>query len=320
MAEQLGLDEIRAHALNNIGFVRSSVGDEAGIRDLERSLEIALDRNSPECIRTYLNLGTAHSHFGDLAATFRVHEEGRREAERFGDSAGIAWLATERLWELYWRGRWDEAVALADEQLAELDAGGPRSFFEPAARLARGWISLAREQLDLALDDATRVCAFVEETRSVQGAFPALALRARTYAAVGRADDARADIDQLLRLWQRAAVVGSYWTADLAFAAVELDVGAALVEAMAGVQPTRWVEAARAVATARFARAAEVYGTIGSRPDEALARLYAAAAPVTSDRSDVARHDLERAVEFFQAVGAARYLEQAERLEAVMAS
>ena len=74
----------------------------------------------------------------------------QRAAERFGDTAGIGWLETERLWELYWRGRWDDAVALAGAQLAELDAGGPRSFFEPAARLARGWISLGRNQLDVA--------------------------------------------------------------------------------------------------------------------------------------------------------------------------
>jgi class 3 adenylate cyclase/tetratricopeptide (TPR) repeat protein len=317
MAEQLGLDEIRAHALNNIGFVRSSVGDEGGLQDLQRSLRIALDRNSPECVRTYLNLGTAHSLFGDLESTFRVHEEGRQAAQRFGDAAGILWLETERLWELYWCGRWNEALALADEQLAELDAGGPRSLFEPAAHIARAWISVARNQLDVALDDAMRLCAFVEDTHSVQGAFPAFALRARTHAALGRAGEARADIDELLRLWRRAAVAGSYWTADLAFAAAEIDAGAELIGAMAGFHPTPWVEAARAIAAARFARAADVYATIGSRPDEALARLYAAATSAEGDGRDAGRRDLQRAVEFFQDVGAGRYLEQAERLEAV---
>jgi class 3 adenylate cyclase/tetratricopeptide (TPR) repeat protein len=317
MAERLGLDEIRAHALNNIGFVRSSVGDEGGIDDLERSLRIALDRNSPESIRTYLNLGTAHSHFGDLEATFRVHEEGRREAARFGDAAEIAWLETERLWQFYWCGRWDEAVALADEQLAELDAGGPRSLFEPAARIARGWISLARNQLDVALDDAARIGAFVDETRSVQVAFPAFALRARVHAAVGKADDAWADVEELLRLWRRAAVAGSYWTADVAFAAVELGAGTAITAAMIGVRPTPWVEAARAVAGGRFGRAAELYATIGSRPDDALARLRAAAASLDDGRSDDARRDAALALEFFQDVGAVRYLEEAERLDAV---
>jgi hypothetical protein len=159
----------------------------------------------------------------------------------------------------------------------------------------------------------------VEQTRSVQAAFPAFALRARAYAAVGRADDARADVDLLLRHWQRAAVVGSYWTADLAFAAVELDGAATIAAGLAAIHPTRWVEAARAVTGGEFARAAELYGTIGSRPDEALARVYAAA-PGGNGGQDEARRSLAGAGAFFREVGAVRYLQLAERAEAVIPS
>src|SRR5262249_39976409 len=109
MADELGLDEARAHMLNTIGFARISGVDEAGIADIEESLRIAQERNSPESIRAYLNLGTAHAHFGNLDKAFHVHEEGRRAAERFGDTAGMQWFAAERLWELYWVGGWDEA-------------------------------------------------------------------------------------------------------------------------------------------------------------------------------------------------------------------
>ena len=36
MAESLGLDELRAHALDNLGCARCNAGDLTGLRDLER--------------------------------------------------------------------------------------------------------------------------------------------------------------------------------------------------------------------------------------------------------------------------------------------
>ena len=41
MAEELGLEELKAHALNNIGISRTQLGDAGGFEDLERSAEIA---------------------------------------------------------------------------------------------------------------------------------------------------------------------------------------------------------------------------------------------------------------------------------------
>jgi class 3 adenylate cyclase/tetratricopeptide (TPR) repeat protein len=317
MADQLGLDEVRAHALNNIGFARISVGDKGGIGDLERSLRLALDRNSPESIRSCLNLGTAHAHFGNLEETFHVHAEGRHAAERFGDAAGMQWFAAERLWELYWRGGWDEAIEVADALLAEVDAGAPRSHSEPAARLARGWITLARDRVDAAVDEATRLWAFVREARYLQMAFPALALRARALAAAGRDEEAWADVDELLRLWRENGIGGSYWTADLAFAAAELDRGGEIVPHLAEARRTPWVEAAVAVATGDFPRAADLFAAIGSRPDEALARLRAGASLLDEVNAPQAREELERALDFFRSVGAARYVLEGERLIAV---
>jgi class 3 adenylate cyclase/tetratricopeptide (TPR) repeat protein len=300
MAESLGLDEIRAHALNNIGTARYLLGDEGGVDDLAESLRIALARNSPESIRASLNLGNLHSHFGNLQESFRVQAEGRRAAERFGDAAGIQWFAAERLWELYWRGEWDEAVELAATLLADVEAGAPRLSLEPAARLARSWIEFARDRPDSALGDLDRLSTLVREADFVQMTMPTLALRARVLAASGRADAARADVDDLLRAWRGRDSGGAYWTVDLAFAAVELgcadDVAAALAEA----GETRWVEAARATVRGDHEAAAELFARIGSRPDEAVARLRAG--------------QLEPALEFFRSVRATRYLQEGERL------
>jgi class 3 adenylate cyclase/tetratricopeptide (TPR) repeat protein len=308
MADALGLDEIRAHALNNIGTARYLLGDEGGVDDLSESLRISLAGNSPESIRASLNLGNLHSHFGNLEEAFRVEAEGRRAAERFGDRAGIQWFAAERLWELYWRGEWDEAVELAATLLGDIEAGAPRMNLEHA-RLIRAWVEFARDQLDSALDDLTQLYTFVREADFLQTTLPALALRARVLAAAGRDEDARRDVDELLRLWSERAAA-EYWAADLAFAAVALGCAAEVETALVGAGETRWVEAARAVLRGDNEGAAELFARIGSRPDEAVARLAAA----TSNGGGAG---LERAVEFFRSVRATRYLQEGEQLLSV---
>jgi class 3 adenylate cyclase/tetratricopeptide (TPR) repeat protein len=308
MADALGLDEIRSHALNNIGTARYLLGDERGVDDLAESLRIALARNSPESIRASLNLGNLHSHSGNLKESFRVQAEGRRAAERFGDTAGIQWFAAERVWELYWRGEWDEAVELATSQLADVDAGAPRMSLEPGARLVRSWVALARDRLDAAMSDLTQLCSFVREVDFVQATLPAFALKARVLAAAGRDDEAWADVEEVLRVWRQSGIRGgAYWTADLAFAADELDRGDAVAAALGATQRTRWTEAAEAVVGGDFLHAADLYEEIGSRPDEALARLRAAAG----------KDELERALDFFRATAALRYLAEGERLLSV---
>jgi tetratricopeptide (TPR) repeat protein len=319
MAEDLGLDEVRAHALTNIGSARVARADAGGIDDLERSLAITLARNSPESVRTYLNLGTNLADLGDLRRAFAVHAEGGQAAERFGDKAGMEWFAAERLWELYWRGGCDEAVATSNALLADAQAGSPRSHSEPGARLVRGWIALPRGQLDAALEDATRLRDFAREAKDLQSMFPALALRARILASAGEYEQARADAAELVRIWQQSDVsIGSYWTADLAFAASQLARDQDLLAPLMTAPPTPWVVAARAVASGEFERAAALYAEIGSLPDEALARLCAARRLVAAGRRDPASAELHRALAFYRRVEAERYAREGEALLAAV--
>jgi class 3 adenylate cyclase/tetratricopeptide (TPR) repeat protein len=277
MAEELGLDEIRAHALNNIGLARVTLGDRGGLTDLEQSVSISEAIGSLESVRGYLNLGTTLAHLGDLERAFAVHADGRRAAERFGDATGIRWLAVERLFECYWRGRWDEGVAAADELLAET-AGSPDYYTELGPRNVRGWIRLARGDVTGADEDSARLIELGREVGYPQALFPALALRARVLAAAGRDEDAHAHAEELLEAWRQSTVETAYfWTADLAFALSMLGRGDELVATARNVAAsTPWLDAAVAFAGGDEVEAAGGYFAIGSLPDEAFARLRAA--------------------------------------------
>jgi thioredoxin-like negative regulator of GroEL len=149
--------------------------------------------------------------------------------------------------------------------------------------------------------------------------FPALALRARVLAAADRPEQAREDVAELLRVWRESEVgIGSFWTADLAIAVSQLGTAEALLTALAEVPSTRWVGAARAVATADFQEAATRYAEIGSAPDEALARLHAGRRLLERGRASEAKAELTRALEFHRGVGAERYVQEGEALLAVV--
>jgi hypothetical protein len=87
-----------------------------------------------------------------------------------------------------------------------------------------------------------------------------------------------------------------------------------LIPALTPAPATPWVEAARAIASGDLARGVALVTRIGAPPVEAYTRLRVAEALVQAGRDLEARHHLERALDFFRKVGAARYVAQAEQL------
>ena len=119
MAEELGLEELQAHALDNIGVARIGQGDHAGIADIERSIEIADRINSIESARAYGNLASALDDLGQLERSWELLHEGRLRAERFGLDDWLLWLRGESAWRPYYAGRWDEALRVLDDLIEE---------------------------------------------------------------------------------------------------------------------------------------------------------------------------------------------------------
>jgi class 3 adenylate cyclase/tetratricopeptide (TPR) repeat protein len=276
IADELGLDDVRADALMTIGLARTTTGDLGGLGDLERSIAIAEEANSPLAIRGYLNLGSMLANLGDLRRAAELHAHGQRLAERFGDATWSVWLEIERLYEHYWRGEWDAALELADQLRARAERGDSRRL-EIDPRLVRGWIALARGDEALALADADRALALAREAGDPQNLYPALALRARTLAAAGRQAEAEEHADELLRLMREQPSLPSFWVTDLAIVLTDLGRGDELEEAAHDLQPTRWLDAARAYVAGRPADAADLYAEIAASPEEAYARLRTAA-------------------------------------------
>jgi tetratricopeptide (TPR) repeat protein len=253
---------------------------------------------------------------GHLDKCFELQARARRHAERFGHAGHIQWLRAERVAECYWTGRWDEALTLAGEFVGETEAGFGH-FMEGYCRDMRGRIRLARGDVTGALDDADIALRQARDANELQMLYPALGLRARALAASDSFDEAGQVVDELLTVWRSKLneYPASSWVVDLVSALETLDRGDDLLDASDGVTNTSlWLEAAVAFARGEFGVAADILVRIGSRPDEALARLREAQSLVQAGSDTQASIELERALSFYRDVGAGAYIRQAEAL------
>ena len=317
LAERLGLEEIRAHALDNVGVARVNMGDVGGIADLEQSVEIALAASSREAARAHMNLGQAHWVLGDRRRSSLAEEGGLAAAARFGGKGIARALRANGMENEFIAGRWDEASHLADEFIAETEAGSPH-YFEGTPRYIRGAIRLARGDTEGGLADAER------GLRVARGAGASvychsLAFYAEALLACGREEEATTAAGESLALARRNAVVfAGYWPVLIRVLAA-LGRGEELLLATDDAPWTRWIEAARLYAGGDFTGAADLYAEIGSLLDEADARLRAAEQLAEAGRREEADAQLEQALVFYRSVGATRYVSEGEDLLAASA-
>ncbi len=314
LAERMSLDEIRAETLTFRGHARILGGDEGGIADLEQAVELAEEAGSPAIVRSCANLATSLVELGQLERAWAVYDRGRTAATHFGDAHGLHWLAAEWPYELYWRGRWDEAVEAAESLLREDDAG----YGGYAGSSVRAWIRLARGDLAGALEDSATALGFARRSKDPAALCPGLALRARVLAEAGRPGEAAPLADEASAVASGRDVLPSFWTADLADVMHQLGLRSGLpVEANAGA---RWLVAAHHLVAGSHADAAAGYAAIGALPEEAKARLRASTELAAGGAWDNAQKELERARAFYREVGAEAYVRAAESLATAGAS
>jgi len=297
--------DLRARALDVIGVSRVAAGDEGGLADQRRAIEIAREgRAIWELHHATNNLGYSLGTLGRLGDVEQVLEEWQRAFDEIGGTQyNDAWFLAARANADYFAGRWDDALTRIADFLAGL-AYGATHYLETDLRPLHALITFARDREAEAFADAERAMEIASRAGDAQGVAPVLCVRAGLRLATGHRDAAAADFDTLLAIGKPlvSVLAGNGRLDGFAWLAVDLRRARDGEIALRDGQPGRWSSAARAILAGDAARAAELLAEIGDRPGEAYARLRAGG------------ENVWRALEFYRSVGATRYIREAEAL------
>jgi class 3 adenylate cyclase len=313
MSERLGEAEGLSDALSLLGLERVFLGDESGVADLERSVELAATGEVGGLARAANLVAVAHQALGDLDRAYEWRLKSLEAAERLGSDSLARWYQAVLADHRYRRGEWDECAAAVDDLLAGVEAGSP-IVVAWQGFATRSLVRLARGDAAGAVTDAEAALADGRANGEVQATCFVLAATAYVHSVASGAAAALPLARELMATLAAGTAI-QFAVINLpllASAAVRLGIGEALVAALAGHPPTRWVDAARAYVSGDFAAAADVLARIGARPDEAEARLRAAEQLAAAGRRAEADSQLGRAAGFYRAVGASRYLRECE--------
>jgi hypothetical protein len=264
-------------------------------------------------------------HLGRVEDASRTLDElFRRSAERYGTAANWRWVRTLKAGDLFVKGRWDEALVLVGEAIAQAEAGSP-DYHEPAWRTLRASIRLARGDRTGASDDSARAIQLARQTKDPQTLAPSLAMRARILVVEGRRDESASLVSELFALGRTLVpglaeeVLGGDPLITFAWVACDLGRNDELVAAVEIAPRIPWIDAATAIARSQPVRAADILERLLCRTGEAYTRLRAAEALVREGRQGAAYAELAKALAFYRQARATAYLREAEGLLAAIA-
>ncbi len=315
MAGKLELDEFRAAALNIAGCARAELGDWGGIDDIKRAIAIAAAASSPyELARAYNNLAGQYWLRGEIAASWDAIEECIRVSERFGQAVWRRWLRPSEARHAYSRGDWDRALQITDEFVAEAASGG--HYDEAAVLTTRACIRLARGDAAGSVADTERAVPLARLAKDPQIVYATLAISGYVALAAGEERVAAAHAEEVVAALHAGTSIGDSlsrlpyvsWTLS------DLGHGDELVAALEKQPQSKWVDAARAFATGEFQLSADICAEMGTKPEEAYARLRAAKRLAAEGRRAEADEQLRAALTFYRSVGATRYVREGEAL------
>jgi class 3 adenylate cyclase/tetratricopeptide (TPR) repeat protein len=313
MAEELGLDAIRASALTTIGTGRG-VFDAAAEADLRRAIELAEAANAPMVLgRALNNLGWLYSQV-DLQRTCELARRQLETSRRYGHLRQAWWDRAQLTGVAYEVGSWDEALELAEALIAEIDAGTP-NYSEPYVRLARAAIKIGR-------GDDSEVASDLQKTVELaqQATDPQLRAGPLAYAGYHRlwASD-RSDAEEALAEAVEVAlgenIHTSLWLYEVSVLVALLEHDPkklGLPEPPADRLPKS--RATEALLQGDLLRGADALEELGDVSREAYVRLTAGERLLAAGRVDRGREQVERALAFYRGVRATRFIDIAEGL------
>ncbi len=312
MATELGLDELRAHALTTIGMAKNDVDFGSGIADMERALEIALASDAPVASTIVNNLAVYGIFAGDFRRTDELYSEAMRLAERYGDAASVRFVRGNRFFLDFFLGRWDRALESADTFIAECEAGSPHTL-EYMAREVRSALWLARGDQDAALREQLQSFEQGQTRNERFHRVGSLAVTAALYAELGQLDEAHALAVQVPPLVREVGLHGALTR--LGPFADELGIGdelRAAVAAGAGPRLPFWQSVIDHILAGELNSAADVMGSRGNVMSEANLRKHAGMRMLAAGEAAAAEIELERALAFYRSVDASAYVAEIE--------
>jgi tetratricopeptide (TPR) repeat protein len=311
-ATELGLDELRAHALTTIGMAKNDVDFGSGVADMDRALEIALAADSQVASSIVNNLAVYATYAGDFPRTDELYAEATRVGERYGDASSIRFVRGNRIWLDFMLGRWDRALESADTFIAECEAGSPHTL-EYFAREVRSALWLARGDQDGALRDQLQSFDHVQTRHEPFHLLGSLALTAALYAELEQLDEARGFAVQVPPLVRENGLHGALtWLGPFAN---ELGIGDELrdaVAARAGPTFPFWRSVIEHILAGELGAAADSMASAGNPTIEANLRKHNGLRMLAAGRTADAQVELERALAFYRSVDASAYVAQIE--------
>jgi class 3 adenylate cyclase/tetratricopeptide (TPR) repeat protein len=314
LVEALGMEDQRARLHIVVGSARYCLGDTGGFDQIETGISIAQDAGVFEMVAIGLNNLTSGLHvFGRLADARRVWSRELELTERYGLAQTLRFARAEAACWAYLDGRWDEAIAVADELIAAAD-GGNRHYSDAAVLSLRAWIRLARVDATGAERDSERAAELARASDS-QARSAAFCIRAAVSLAGGGRDEADELAAELAAIGP--VLVGALCTpfptlVDVAWVFRDLGRESEFSNAVLDATPIKspWIDAARAIADGDLARAADIIEGIGHTASAAYARLRAAEAFAAAGREAEAAAERAQADSFYRKVGAARFVRE----------
>jgi class 3 adenylate cyclase len=317
MAEDLGLEELRASALSDIGGSLSSSGrPEEGLARQTQAAEVAAAAHAAyELCRAK---GNAAAHLwaeGRVRDGALLWDEAAQDAVQYGQSTFVRWFRGVRLTNAFNLGRWDEALSGAEAFLAEVEAGASH-YLAPQAYSVRALVQLARDRHERVLADAEQAVMLARRAKDPQILFLTVAAAAHIYWEIGEQETAAILAGEFVDAVVSAQPLGFAvsWIHVLAWTATKAGRGRELAQALAEVRQVPWVQAAIAFCNGDQVTAAEICGELGVIAQEAYARLAAAQTLTSQGRRGEADAQLRRALGFYRSVGATRYVREGEAL------
>jgi tetratricopeptide (TPR) repeat protein len=298
--DTLDRPDLHARALDVRGTSRCALGDENGLDDSRRAIEIATaGRAIFELHHAINNVITSAVQLGRTSEVRGLMDTARAAYEEFGGThySRLWFLAAEAEF-MYNTGDWDGAVDATGRFLAGIPEGQPH-YLESGVLAQRAMIRFARGQEAGAVADAQRALELVQQASDPQNVVPTTCLHGRLMIVTGRPDLAEADWTDLFAIEDALpSTLPQGAIPDFAWLAVDLDHRVETANVIDRCQMPIWIAVGRAILSGDAAGAADTLDDMDRPTEAAYARLRAGG------------EHIRTALRFYESVGATRFVEE----------